>query len=80
MYQKARAVYRKGTFIPQEPCNIPEESEVELIIQGPLALPPEITDPEEKTRLLKLVTDRMQQNPIPAGAPYFTREELHERR
>ena len=80
MYQKARAIYRRGTFIPQQPCNIPEESEVELIIQGPLVLPPGVTNPLEKAHLLKIVAERMQQNPIPAGAPPLTRSELHGRR
>ncbi len=39
----------------------------------------EALSPAEKARLLKRITQRMQQNPLPPNAPYFTREELHER-
>jgi predicted DNA-binding antitoxin AbrB/MazE fold protein len=79
-YQAVRAIYRAGAFIPQEPCDLPEGAAVELIIHRPGIYPPEITDPEEQARLLKLVTERMMRNPIPADAPRFTRDELHERR
>jgi len=80
MSQKLRAVYQGGTFLPQEPCDVPEGSEVELIIQGPFILPPEVREPEEQGSILRTVAQRMQQNPIPAGAPRLTREALHERR
>jgi len=80
MYQRVRATYHGGAFIPREPFYIRDNSEVELIVQGPLALPPEMTDPAERARLLKVVTERMQHNPIPGGAPRLTRDELHERR
>ena len=79
MNQTLRAIYRDGTFIPRDPCDLPEEAEVELLVQGPLVLPPIITNFEEKARLLEQITQRMQQNPIKAGFPRFTREELHER-
>ena len=42
-------------------------------------IPPRITDPEERARIRKRVVKRMQSNPIPEGAPPFTRDELHER-
>jgi hypothetical protein len=79
MSLKVRAVYRHGAFVPQEPCPLPEESEVDLIVQGRI-IPPEISDPAERARILKLVTESMQNNPIPADAPRWTREQLHERR
>ncbi len=79
MDQKVRAIYRAGAFVVQEPCDIPEGAEVELIVQGPLVIPPEVADLKERARLLKIVTDRMQQNRIPAEARRLTREELHER-
>ncbi len=79
MYQTVKAIYRAGTFILQEALDVPEDSEVELVVQGPLVLAPKITDPTEQARLLKVVTRRMQQNPIPTGAPHLTREELHAR-
>ena len=77
---KLKAIYRKGAFVPETACNLPEESEVELIVQRPLVVPPEISDREERKRLLKEIVARMQQNPVPANAPRFTREQLHERR
>ena len=77
---KLKAVYRKGSFIPETACDLPEESKVELIVRSPRVIPAEITDPEEKKRHLQAVLASMEQNPIPANAPRFTREELHERR
>ena len=79
MEQKVKAVYRSGIFILQEPLDVPDGSEVELTVQGPLILSHQIADPVERSRLLRIVTDRMQQNPIPTGATRLTREELHER-
>lgn len=81
MSQTLKAIYRDGAFIPQTPCDLPEGAEVELTIQGPRLLPPKVTDPEERKRILEEMVERMRANPIPAGAPRrFTREELHERR
>jgi len=80
MSQRLKAVYHRGTFLPQEPCDVPEGSEVELIIQGPFIFPPAVRKSEEQEHILKMVVERMQQNPIPAGAPHLTREALHERR
>lgn len=75
-----RAVYRNGVFIPDTACTLPENSQVELIVQGPIVVPPSVADPQERARIRKRVVERMRQNPIPAGAPRFSREQLHERR
>jgi predicted DNA-binding antitoxin AbrB/MazE fold protein len=80
MMQRLKAIYQNGAFVPQTPCDLPENSEVELIIEGPRVLPPTITDPEERKRILAEMVERMRANPIPTDAPHFTREELHERR
>jgi predicted DNA-binding antitoxin AbrB/MazE fold protein len=81
MAQKLKAIYRNGTFIPQVPCDLPEESEVELTIDGPRSIPPRVTDPEERKRIMAELVQNMRDNPIPLDAPRrFTREELHERR
>ena len=80
MYQTVSAVYRAGTFVLHEPLDVPEESKAELIVRIPLILTPKVMDPIEQAHLLKVVTRRMQQNPIPAVAPSLTREELHARR
>ena len=80
MSQRLKAIYQNGAFIPQAPCDLPENSEVELIIESPRVLPPTITDLEERKRILRELIQNMRDNPIPADAPRFTREELHERR
>ena len=79
MSQRLKAIYREGVFIPQTPCDLPEDSEVELIIEEPRVTSPAVTDLEERRRILKRMVERMRANPIPANAPRFTREELHER-
>ena len=80
MSQRVRAVYHRGAFIPQTPCDLPEKAEVELIIQGPYLLPPGEMDPKKRARILRRVVERMRQNPFPPGPPRLTRDELHERR
>ena len=75
-----KAVYRNGTFILETACNLPEGSEVELLIQSNSIVSPPISDVESKQHFLKSLISRMQQNLIPLNAPRFTREMLHERR
>lgn len=79
MHQRVKAVYREGAFVLREPCNIPEDSEVELVVDAPLILSPEITDPIERARILSRLTERMQHNTLPSDAPHLTRDVLHER-
>jgi predicted DNA-binding antitoxin AbrB/MazE fold protein len=80
MVQRLKAVYQNGAFIPQAPCDLPEGSEVELTIHDPYTIQPSVTDPDERKRIINRMIERMRANPIPANAPHFTREELHERR
>jgi predicted DNA-binding antitoxin AbrB/MazE fold protein len=80
MVQRLKAVYQNGAFIPQTPCDLPDGSEVELTISDPYTILPSVKDPEERARILKELVQRMKDNPLPANAPHFTREELHERR
>ena len=80
MSQQVRAVFHDGVFVPQDPCDLPEGLEVRLTIDDPYTIPPEITDPAERAAVLKEVVRSMRENPIPANAPRFTRDELHERR
>ena len=81
MSQTLKAIYRDGAFIPQSPCDLPEGVEVELTINAPHILPPEVEDPAERRRILEAMVVRMRANPLPADTPRrFTREELHERR
>jgi predicted DNA-binding antitoxin AbrB/MazE fold protein len=80
MAQRLRAIYQNGAFVPQSPCDLPENSEVDLVIEGPHVLPPLVTDPDERKRIMEELVQNMRDNPIPENAPHFTREELHERR
>ena len=80
MSQTVRAIFRDGVFVPQQPCNLPDGSRVELTIYDPYTIPPRITDPGERAALLTEVVRSMRENPIPADAPRFTRDELHEPR
>jgi predicted DNA-binding antitoxin AbrB/MazE fold protein len=80
MPQALKAIYRNGTFILQTAFELPEGTEVELLIQPPQVVSPPIADVEIKRAFLKALIERMQQNPIPMNAPRFTRDMLHERR
>jgi predicted DNA-binding antitoxin AbrB/MazE fold protein len=80
MPQALKAIYRNGTFILQAAFELPEGTEVELLIQSAQVVSPPISDLETKRQFLKSLIERMQQNPIPVNAPRFTREMLHERR
>lgn len=79
MDRAVKAIYRNGTFILQNPCNLPEGSEVELWVRSPSIIPPKIADIDARKKFLKRLVERMQKNPIPADAPQLTREMLHER-
>lgn len=80
MAQKVKAVYQGGVFVPRELCDVPEGSEVELIIEGPLILAPEVKGTKERQHILRIIINRMRHNPLPVYAPHLTREALHERR
>lgn len=77
---KLKALYQGGVFVPQEPCDVPEGSEVELIIRGPLIIPPQVKTAKERQHILRMMIERMRQNPLPVDGPPLTREALHERR
>ena len=74
-----KAIYREGSFVPKEPVEMPEGAEVELTIGRPGVIPPEVTDPEERQRILNELADDMRRNPWPFTRR-FARDELHERR
>ena len=79
MVRDVKAVFEHGAFIPEIPCDLPEGTEVLLTI-APTVLMPEVSDPEERSRILMDVITRMQNNPLPVNTPKFTRDEMHERR
>ena len=79
MIHRIRAIYRNGAFCPEAPCDLPENSEVDLLVEETNVRSPSVTDPAERIRILQRITERMQSNPLPSGAPRFSRDELHER-
>ncbi len=56
MTYRMRAVYRGGAFVPESRCPLPDNAEVNLVVQGPLRTPPAVADPEERRRLLRRIT------------------------
>ena len=79
MIERIRAVYRDGVFRPATPCDLPENYEVELLVQDTTMRDPCVSDPDERIHILRRIAERMQKNPLPPGAPRFSRDELHER-
>jgi hypothetical protein len=77
---KVKSYLSNGAFVPTSPCDLPENSEVDLVIERPHLLTPLVTDPDERKRIMEELVENMRDNPIPENAPHFTREELHERR
>jgi predicted DNA-binding antitoxin AbrB/MazE fold protein len=80
MSQIIKAVYHNGAFIPQEPCDLPEGAEVEVVLKSSRLLPPEEPDPEKRRQIMKELLEDMREHPFPENTPRFTREEIHERR
>jgi predicted DNA-binding antitoxin AbrB/MazE fold protein len=80
MPQALKAIYHSGTFVLQTAYDLPEGTEVELFVKSPQVVSPKIVDIAARRNFLKLLVERMQQNPIPPNAPRFTRDMLHERR
>lgn len=80
MNQSLRAVYQNGLFVLQTALDLPEGTEVELLVKPPKTVAAPISNPDAKREFLKLLVERMQQNPIPQNAPRLTRDMLHERR
>ena len=67
------AVFRNGVFVPTIDCDIPENTEVRVIVPGSTIVPPTVTDPWRGAKIRREVLEAMRQNPIPADAPRFTR-------
>ncbi|SPF53659.1 conserved hypothetical protein [Candidatus Sulfopaludibacter sp. SbA4] len=83
MPQIVKAVYEQGSFIPETPCDLPEGAKVVLMVQHGeregMALPPEVTAPEERAAVLQSVVERMKRNPLPPDSRRFSRDEMHDR-
>jgi len=76
-----RAVYRNGLFVPVIPCDLPEETEVEVHVKERANfLPPLEPDPVQRAEIKRRLLERMANSPLPPEAPKLTRDQLHERR
>lgn len=80
MSQRVRAVFRHGVFEPREPFELPEDLEVELVVEAPRIEVPAVEDPGERARLREELVASIRRSPFPADRPTWTRDELHERR
>jgi len=75
VHYTGKAVYRDGILILPEPLDVADETVVDFVV-----LFPETTNPQARSRLLKTVTRRMRNNPLPGNNIKFSREGLHARR
>ena len=80
MREEISAVFRDGVFIPEAPCHLPNNTRVHILVKKASVQEPLVSDPVERGRIVEKTLAQMKANPISAGAPKFTREELHERR
>ena len=46
MTYRMKAIYRGGELVPETRCGLPENAEVDLLVQGPLSGPPVVTNPK----------------------------------
>ena len=79
MLTRLRATYSKGVFVPfpsELPLDLPEATEVEIIVQEP----PARSDAARRARQLRAIAESMKAHSFTGDPPRFTREELHERR
>jgi predicted DNA-binding antitoxin AbrB/MazE fold protein len=75
-----RAIYRNGAFVPVVPCDLPEETEVQVVVQnGAEMIPPLESDPIRRGEIKKRLLQRMSNSPLPPDAPKLTRDQFHER-
>jgi hypothetical protein len=63
MIRRLKAVFRDGVFVPTSSGDLPDQAEVDLLVQGPSVSPPDVTDPDEKAAILREVTERMKADP-----------------
>ena len=83
MSVRLRAIYRDGAFVPitnGDELDVPENTEVELIVQNPTVLPVTAMNDEDRERALRALRESWEQHPLAPDAPRLTRDELHERR
>ena len=64
MFKKVKATYRNGTFIPNSPYDVPENTEVELMVNCPCEYAQDVLDPETRKAILHELLTRMSQSSL----------------
>ncbi len=72
MLKKVKATYRNGTFIPNTPYDLPENTEVELMINCPSEYAQDVLDPATRKAILHELLTRMRQSSLMAHAHHAT--------
>lgn len=78
MLEIVKTVFRNGAFFPKTPVDLPEETEVEIVVEknGNLS-----QNEETRKKIMAEFIGRASARTISDEAPRrFSREELHERR
>ena len=71
-----RVVYHNGTFQPEDQCDLKEGTHGVVLIDTAES---QISDPEERRRLLADVVERLKNNPVSPDSPRLTRDQMHDR-
>jgi hypothetical protein len=81
MHDLIHAVYGNGAFVPIAPCDLAEDTPVEVYVcESGEMIPPLETHPAKRAEIKRRLLERMSNAPLPSQAPKLTREQLHERR
>ena len=72
MLEEFDAVYRDGVFVPDEPCDLADNTKVHLILGNSRNPQPNVTDSAEKRRIVEETIARMKANPISSGPHVYS--------
>ncbi|MGK7939474.1 MAG: antitoxin AF2212-like protein [Crocosphaera sp.] len=64
MLKKVKATYHNGTFIPNTPCYLPNNTEVELMIDVNSESAHNVVDRETRKEILDALLTRMRQSSL----------------
>ncbi|MDJ0580298.1 antitoxin family protein [Crocosphaera sp.] len=64
MLKKVKATYSNGAFIPNSPCDLPENTEVELMVNLPFEYNQDVLDPETRKAIVHELLTRMRQTSL----------------
>ena len=72
MLKKVKATYRNGAFILNSPYDLPENTEVELMVNCPSECAQDVLDPETRKAILHELLTRMRQSSLMSHAHHAT--------